>query len=907
MGYKHMSNIYENPDLRFSEIKDIFIQASEGRLEGTEKTDGQNMLVSYSVVDKEAKAARNNSMLSGMYSVKGEGKVRLHAPGGVNATGWAEKWADHPSKSVRAAFVEAFEIFEKAARSLTPDEQEEVFGDGVNYLVFFNCEVQDPRNMNTIRYDKKTLTVHRVGHLYVDLDDGSVKDVDVTRNALSLQDSLRTMQKSVENTEFALEINAIRQLKALSNKKPLKNALSALESIIDKEGISDSQTVGDYTISRLLSVIRPYAELPEDKEKMLLKKILGHKGLNINLVKKDLSPEQKEIVTKLYKDRRSLLNNAIRPLENVIHDFAVEMLKGLESAFVLDQKEEIERLRREVAQKRKEIEASGDQTKIDLLLRHFEKIKELDNISSAAEGFVFDYNGMTYKFTGNFAPINQILGIGKYDRGPSTQPPVGESPLTLQEEPVGRLVALIPGKFKPPHRGHLNMVKHYAKIADVVKVLVSPLPAHSEDKTIELDAEDSITIWNVYIRDSGLVNVEVMRSPMNSPVQASFDFVANKEDKPEWAQPGDSIILGASTKGGDESRFAGDVQKYAREGVEVLNPMEYVFDPPEETPFNASDVRNALAAEDEIIRFIPDECIKAGSEPEIISILIDKPEKKTNQITSESLYSLVESVMAEKHLLNEASLNPANFLRSLAARGRAAAGKIKTNIDTHRRREEASENAYILLDMLDTGKKPEDIVAGLKDWWSELDNRAKKEMVEVINSDLEPKISPIILEAFIRRTFFREGIELKIAVTELTAYLFNNNFRRQVEKNPLTTSFKGVKMDEHIDQQNNKNDIYFIVEKICAEIKYKKPKTKKDRDKVSRKIKFLKNKEGLTQDQAVGKALGMFSSDSLEEEELEEISSVGGTVAQPTGNIEGHAGPVKKRKRTKPSLIRGEG
>jgi hypothetical protein len=51
----------------------------------------------------------------------------------------------------------------------------------------------------------------------------------------------------------------------------------------------------------------------------------------------------------------------------------------------------------------------------------------------------------------------------------------------------------------------------------------------------------------------------------------------------------------------------------------------------------------------------------------------------------------------------------------------------------------------------------------------------------------------------------------------------------------------------------------------------------------------------------------MFSSDSLEEEELEEISSVGGTVAQPTGNIEGHAGPVKKRKRTKPSLIRGEG
>jgi hypothetical protein len=907
MGYKHMSHIYENPNLTFSEIKDIFIRASEGKLEGTEKTDGQNMLVSYSVVDKEAKAARNNSMLSGMYSVKGEGKVRQHAPGGVNAAGWAEKWADHPSKSVRAAFVEAFEIFENAARSLTPDEQEEVFGDGVNYLVFYNCEVQDPRNMNTIRYDKKTLTVHRVGHLYVDMEDGSVKDVDVTRNALSLQNSLRTMQKSLENTEFALEINAIRQLKALSDKKPLKNALSALESVIDKEGISDSQTVGDYTISRLLSVIRPYAELPEDKEKMLLKKILGHKGLSINLVKKDLSPEQKEIVTKLYKDSRSLLNNAIRPLENVIHDFAVEMLKGLESAFVLDQKEEIKRLRGEVAQKRKEIETSGDQTKIDLLLRHFEKIKDLENISSAAEGFVFDYNGMTYKFTGNFAPINQILGIGKYDRGPSTQPPVGESTLMLQEEPVGRVVALIPGKFKPPHRGHLNMVKHYAGIADVVKVLVSPLPAHSGGKAVEIDAEDSIAIWNVYIRDSGLVNVEVMRSPKNSPVGASFDFVANEEDRPEWAQPGDSIILGASTKGGDESRFAGDVQKYAREGVEVLDPMEYVFAPPEEAPFNASDVRNALEAEEEIIRFIPDECIQAGSEPEIISILIDKPEKKTNQITSESLYSLVESVMAEKQLVNEASLNPAAFFRNLGARGKGAIDKIKTNIEVGRKQEEAHENAASLADILGSSQNPQNIRDNIKDMWGEMDSEAKKDMVDVFNLEYDPKISPIILDAFIKRTFYREQDKLKMAVMELTSYLFNDNFRRQVQTNPLTTSFKDVKMDEQVDQQDSKNDIYFIVEKICAELKYKKPKTKKDRKKVSRKIKFLKNKEGLTQDQAVGKALGMFSSDSLEEEELEEMSSAGGTVAQPTGDVEGYAGPVKKRKRTTPSLIRGEG
>ena len=640
MGYKHMSHIYENPDLTFSQVKDIFIKASQGELKGTEKTDGQNMYVSYSIVDSEARAARNNEMFSGMYREKGKGKVRKHKPGGVNAELWAEKWAKHPSKTVTAAFVEAFEIFEQAAQSLSPQEQEQVFGDGVNNLVFYQCEVQDPRNMNTIRYDKKTLTIHRVGHVSVDLSDGSInQDVDVSRNAAALQNSLRTMQKSLENREFKLEINAIRQLKALSDKKQLNIALKKVEEIIDKEGISDQQTVGEYMLNRLLNMIRSYVELPQEKEKLLVKKMLGHKGLNINLVKKDLPPEQKELVSRLYNDRKTFLLNAIRPLENVIHDFAVEMLKGLESAFVLDQEEEIQRLRNELTVKRKEIEQSGDQSKIDLMLRHFQKIKNIENVSTAAEGFVFDYDGQTYKFTGNFAPINQILGIGKYGgRGE-----LGESDIIEEEQE--RVVAVIPGKFKPPHRGHLNMVKHYAELADVVKVFVSPLSREAGDE-IEIDAEDSIAVWKIYLRDAGLNNVEVMRSPKNSPVGASYDFVANKDNNPNFAQPGDRVILGASTKGGDEKRFAGDIAKTAAEGVEILDPMSYVFDPPEDIPFSATDFRKALATGEDIFRFLPDE--SSQSEKEIMNILLDKPEKKTPVM--EFLSSLVREVLVERKM-----------------------------------------------------------------------------------------------------------------------------------------------------------------------------------------------------------------------------------------------------------------
>ena len=39
-----------------------------------------------------------------------------------------------------------------------------------------------------------------------------------------------------------------------------------------------------------------------------------------------------------------LLKNAIVPVEEIVHDFSVEMLKGLQSAFIIDNVAEVKRL-----------------------------------------------------------------------------------------------------------------------------------------------------------------------------------------------------------------------------------------------------------------------------------------------------------------------------------------------------------------------------------------------------------------------------------------------------------------------------------------------------------------------------------------------------------------------------------
>ena len=69
----HMSHLYDNPRLSFSDIKDIFQKAADGQLEGTEKTDGQNLFVSFSVPDQELEFNEGAEVEHGQVDVRRQG------------------------------------------------------------------------------------------------------------------------------------------------------------------------------------------------------------------------------------------------------------------------------------------------------------------------------------------------------------------------------------------------------------------------------------------------------------------------------------------------------------------------------------------------------------------------------------------------------------------------------------------------------------------------------------------------------------------------------------------------------------------------------------------------------------------------------------------------------------------
>ena len=287
----HMSHLYENPELTFKEMKDVFAMASNGELEGTEKTDGQNLFISYSVQTGRAKAARN------------KGNIKS---GGMTAEELAQKFAGRGA--LESAFVESFKTFEKAVQSLDPETQMSIFGPDAN--IYYNAEIQDPRTANVINYDTKTLNIHQVGHAEFDKETGTIKDVDISRNVRALDRALKQMQEAIEDEEYNVQRNAIKRLRALDDDTALNAAVERLESEINKHGISDKQTIADYQVAQIAPFVEKQVDLPEKNKKLLLKRIFGVKGVTFNNVVKGLDKESKEIVRGIVKSSKDLLKKS---------------------------------------------------------------------------------------------------------------------------------------------------------------------------------------------------------------------------------------------------------------------------------------------------------------------------------------------------------------------------------------------------------------------------------------------------------------------------------------------------------------------------------------------------------------------------------------------------------------------
>tara|TARA_R110000824_G_scaffold401320_1_gene611673 strand:- start:66 stop:2378 length:2313 start_codon:yes stop_codon:yes gene_type:complete len=179
----------------------------------------------------------------------------------------------------------------------------------------------------------------------------------------------------------------------------------------------------------------------------------------------------------------------------------------------------------------------------------------------------------------------------------------------LQEQTNEKVTVVIPGGFKPPHRGHVEMINHFANLPEVDEVIIftGTKPRMSEDGKVVITKDKSIELFNLFdlapnvrfgeIKQRPKKNGGTFENPFSDAVGVLFDEKFG----------GKKVAIGHPTKDATYSeRFA----KIARSAKEPMAAELVQLEPADTTgELSATDLRNALSSGDlkELERFIPTE------------------------------------------------------------------------------------------------------------------------------------------------------------------------------------------------------------------------------------------------------------------------------------------------------------
>jgi hypothetical protein len=119
----------------------------------------------------------------------------------------------------------------------------------------------------------------------------------------------------------------------------------------------------------------------------------------------------KEDVKKKYKEN-------IRPFEDLFLELGSIILKNASNFVAANPDAEMQRLHNQIRTEADKVKKGGDVKSIEKVEAELARLDRIGGVESIipTEGLVFVYKGKTFKLTGTFAAINQLMGIIKYGR-----------------------------------------------------------------------------------------------------------------------------------------------------------------------------------------------------------------------------------------------------------------------------------------------------------------------------------------------------------------------------------------------------------------------------------------------------------------------------------------------------------
>ena len=394
----HMNHPFDDRDLTFKDLKKLILLSLDGKLnlekDVTEKTDGQALAVTFK--DGKVGAARNKSEILNPLDVK---QVKMKFGGRGNITD---------------AFSYAMEDLEKAILSLPEDERMELFQNGKRFV---NLEIIYPATKNVIAYGPGAYLQF---HGLTEYDEKGKKTTDYPEYGEILQKLIAGVNADVQKYFKIIPPKILTMNRLPDFEKKETYYLNKINQLQKEFKLKDSDEIMKYHQRWWENFINekfPTAS-EEVKAGLLQRWAYNDKGFRLN--GKSI-PDPEVLKSAIEFDKMDFVKQNkknIYQFEKIFLELGVDVLHNISDYLAVNPKESVQDLRKNIALEIKKIQASGKLEDLEKLEHQLKRIEDMGGFEKIvpAEGIVFVYKGKTYKLTGLFAPVNQLLGLMKFTR-----------------------------------------------------------------------------------------------------------------------------------------------------------------------------------------------------------------------------------------------------------------------------------------------------------------------------------------------------------------------------------------------------------------------------------------------------------------------------------------------------------
>ena len=408
-AYGHLSHPFDNKNLTFSDFKTLIINTLQGNLssEGavTEKTDGQNIMISW----------KNNKLVA----ARNKGHIKNFGAAALDIGGIKNMFAGRGD--IEKAFVSAMFDLQKALKGLSKKQKDKIFAEGKKFM---SLEVMYPKTTNVIPYNKALLQFHGT----IEYDAAGTPQGEDRGSARMLAGMIKQINQDIQKT-YSITQPFVANLPKVKNFSARQDYfLGKLNKLQKTYGLKNTDTLSDYHQAYWYEYIfnaGKQTDNPNVKNNVmagLLKRwAFFDKSYKIPQIKKDLKEHPKFLEWVLSTDKNDhtkLQKKHIRDWEVLFFELGAEILKNMKDFIAANPDKAVQKMKKDLTTAIKKIKNAKDPKQMGLLKTQLDRLQALGGFDAIvpSEGITFMFKGKVYKYTGAFAPVNQILGILKFTR-----------------------------------------------------------------------------------------------------------------------------------------------------------------------------------------------------------------------------------------------------------------------------------------------------------------------------------------------------------------------------------------------------------------------------------------------------------------------------------------------------------